>query len=117
MNIERIIELQAAYHVTKYQELINSGQIWSFEGSMGRFAMDCLKAGICFLPEQRSTDYYGNTMPSRNDVKAGSTGSLDLAFEFWQRVEDMDFEATDYLEETFGTPEDVINGTMFKAIE
>ena len=54
------------------------------------------------LPNGRRTDYYGNIVPSRDDLKPGTEGTLLNSQNFWQRVEDMDYEAIVGLEETFG---------------
>lgn len=109
LTIEKITKLQERYGVTQTQKGINTGEIWSFEGSVGRFAMDCLKSGICVLPEKATYDYYGNRIPSRDEVKEGTTGSLKLAQKFWSGVED-DVEVIDALHEMFGEGEtDVFN--------
>ena len=105
-TIEQITELQKGYKVTAAQDNINSGQCWLMEGSQGRFAMDMLKSGVCVLPDTPHRDYYGSMVPARTQVKEGSTGSLQLACEFWQQVEDGDFEVIDSLEETFGRDEE-----------
>jgi len=105
LTIEQIIELQKQYGVTQTQEGINSGEIWKFDGSLGRFADNCLENGICFLPEERTYDYYGNTLPARNEVEENSKGSLGNAITFWTRDNDMDFEVIDALESMFGSPE------------
>lgn len=61
--------------IEAYQKRINDGSIWKFEGSAGRRAMELLRAGLCELGEKRFTDYYGNVVPSRFDVKPGTTGA------------------------------------------
>ncbi len=58
-----------------YQEHINDGTVWKFEGSVGRAAMDLLRSGQCELGEKPCYDYYGNRVPSRFEVKAGTTGA------------------------------------------
>jgi hypothetical protein len=83
MTIEQINELQSAYGYKLMQEQIDSGLSWKLEGSYGRAAMSALKAGACYLPEVSHRDYYGNKVPARGEVKAGTTGSLELACEFW----------------------------------
>jgi len=109
MTLERIIELQKDYGVTGTQKGINTGEIWKFEGSVGRFAMNMLEGGVCVLPEERTQDYYGSTIPSRNDVKPGTTGSVENASNFWTKVEDGDFEAIEFLEMTFAPENDLID--------
>jgi len=62
-------------YIEGMQELINSGMAWRFEGSVGRAAMDLIDAGECMLGEEGHTDAYGNYVPSRTEVKAGTKGS------------------------------------------
>lgn len=64
-----------------YQNLIDSGQAWRLEGSIGRAAMDHLEAGLCVLGETGHRDYYGNYVPSRTEVEPGSKGSVQYAAE------------------------------------
>lgn len=59
------------------QELINNGNAWHFEGSIGRAAMDCIEAGMCILGEKGYRDFWGNYVPSRTEVKPGTKGSVD----------------------------------------
>ena len=89
MNAQSITKLQKLYGFESTQEGINTGQIWHFEGSAGRHAMDLLKAGICLLPTCQHVDYYGNTIPSRYDVKPGTPGSYLNALDYWSRNEEM----------------------------
>ncbi len=57
------------------QKHINDGTVWSFEGSVGRAAMNAIHLGCCLLGPQRARDYWGNTIPSRDDVVPGTPGS------------------------------------------
>lgn len=66
------------------QLMIDSGVVWKMEGSAGRAAMDALESGVCFLPEEAHTDYYGNRIPSRNDLKEGTKGTLQNSSRFWE---------------------------------
>lgn len=65
-------------HYTAIQRAINSGHAWSFQGSYGRAMMDAISAGLCMLGKERARDYWGNTIPSRYDVKEGTKGSRDF---------------------------------------
>lgn len=67
--------------VGKYQAAINSGMAWRLEGSFGRAAMDYIKAGYCALGEEGHRDYYGNYVPSRDEVKDGTKGSVTYVLE------------------------------------
>ena len=60
------------------QRAINSGSAWSFQGSYGRTMMEAIEAGYCMLGKQPARDYWGNRIPSRDEVKAGTTGSYEL---------------------------------------
>jgi len=62
------------------QRAINGG-MWGLQGSYGRAMMDAISAGLCLLGHNRATDYYGNTIPSRDDVQAGTKGSYDFVAE------------------------------------
>jgi hypothetical protein len=61
--------------VQAIQELINNGSVWHMEGSLGREAMGYLKDGLCELGEKSFRDYWGNRVPSRFEVQAGTTGA------------------------------------------
>ncbi len=102
LTYTQIIKLQKAYNVDGMQESITSGTCWKMEGSQGRFAMDCLEAGVCMLPLEARLDYYGNRVPARNMLKAGTKGTFRNSSNFWNKVLDGDFNAIDWLEETFG---------------
>lgn len=58
------------------QRAINAG-MWSMQGSYGRAMMDAITAGYCMLGRDQARDYYGNTIPSRDDVKQGTKGSYE----------------------------------------
>lgn len=64
--------------IAAYQELINSGMAWRLEGSVGRAAMGMIEEGLCALGPQAMTDYYGNTVPGRDDVQPGTKGSVQF---------------------------------------
>lgn len=67
--------------VRQMQALINSGMAWRLEGSYGRAAMAALEAGACMLGLESVQDYWGNRVPSRSEVKAGTKGSRALVAE------------------------------------
>jgi len=71
---------ELAYY-SAIQRAINSGSAWSFQGSYGRTMMDALKGGYCMLGTASASDYYGNRIPSRDEVKAGTFGSADYVLE------------------------------------
>jgi hypothetical protein len=62
------------------QRAINSG-MWGLQGSYGRSMMGAIKAGYCMLGAKAARDYYGNNIPSRNDVMPGTKGSKDFVID------------------------------------
>lgn len=102
MTIERIKELQEEYQLTKAQNWLNTGDIWKLEGYYGRTASEMLESGILILPEERTSDYYGNIVPARTDLKAGTKGTLELAQEFWTEIERGNPNAIEYVEQFRG---------------
>lgn len=64
-------------YYTELQKAINSGSAWSLQGSYGRAMMAAIESGYCMLGTSRARDYWGNTIPSRDDVKPGTKGSFD----------------------------------------
>jgi hypothetical protein len=62
-----------------FQRMINTGDIWSLQGSYGRTARDLIDTGWCVLGESPTIDHYGNPVPSRHDVTAGTPGSIEYA--------------------------------------
>jgi hypothetical protein len=43
--------------------------------------MEALSSGFCMLGREQSRDYYGNTIPSRDDVAPGTKGSKKLVID------------------------------------
>lgn len=62
-----------------FQRMINTGDIWSLQGSYGRAARELIDGGWCVLGEHQTTDYYGNFVPSRYQVTEGTPGSISYA--------------------------------------
>jgi hypothetical protein len=78
MTIEGAEGFEAASERDYYsamQRQINAGQ-WSLQGSHGRAMMQAIEEGHCMLGKQRARDYWGNTIPSRDDVQPGTKGSV-----------------------------------------
>lgn len=68
-------ELSEAAEIKMFQKLINSGTVWHMQGAYGRRAMQLLRDRKCELATIPFKDAYGNHIPSRYEVKAGTTGS------------------------------------------
>jgi hypothetical protein len=58
------------------QGLVDSGQAWLLEGSVGRLANDLIEGGYITLGEVGHHDYWGNYVPSRHEVVEGTKGSV-----------------------------------------
>lgn len=56
------------------QRQINAGS-WSLQGSHGRTMMQAIEDGTCMLGRTGARDYYGNYIPSRDEVQPGTKGS------------------------------------------
>ena len=65
------------------QAAINSLHAWKMQGSMGRAMMGAMDAGRCMLGLKPTHDYWGNRIPSRDEVKAGTKGSYDFVVEHY----------------------------------
>lgn len=59
------------------QRAINSG-MWSLQGSYGRAMMHAIESGFCLLGPSGCRDFWGNYIPSRDEVQAGTKGSSDF---------------------------------------
>ena len=62
------------------QRAINEG-LWGMQGSYGRAMMEAIKDGRCLLGAHDFTDYYGNHIPSRDQVVSGTKGSLQYVID------------------------------------
>lgn len=78
--IENSEEADEAYFETM-QRAINDGSAWSFQGNWGRSMMDAIEGGFCCLGREPCRDYYGNRIPSRDEVQEGTKGSVGFVRE------------------------------------
>ena len=83
MNYAQIKQMQRDYNVDGTQAMINSGDCWNLEGSVGRHAANLLEIGVCMLPKKARNDYYGNRIPSREELIPGSKGTYLNCKRFW----------------------------------
>ena len=75
--VEGDVELDKFDYYNVVQAAINSGTAWSLQGAYGREMMAAITNGFCLLGKTGATDYWGNYIPSRDDVKPGTKGSYD----------------------------------------
>lgn len=68
-------------YYSSIQRAINSLTAWKLQGSYGRAMMDAINAGRCLLGTSPTTDYWGNRIPSRYEVKEGTKGSREYVQE------------------------------------
>lgn len=76
-NIEVAEECSELDYYRSIQRAINSG-MWGLQGSYGRAMMEAINAGCCLLGKSGARDYYGNYIPSRDEVKEGTKGSISF---------------------------------------
>lgn len=62
-----------------YQALIDSGEGWKLEGSVGRSMMAAIEAGQCMLGPKPARDFWGNLVPAWWMVEPGTVGSPEHA--------------------------------------
>ena len=86
MTYNQIVKLQKELGIWGLQEQINDGSVWRMEGSMGRSAMHHLEQGSCMLPKVAKYDYYGNRVPARDDLKAGTKGTFKNSQRYYEGV-------------------------------
>lgn len=79
-NIECDEDVSELEYFKSIQRAINSG-MWGLQGSYGRAMMEAISNGYCLLGKSRARDYYGNVIPSRDDVKEGTKGSISFVEE------------------------------------
>ena len=90
MNYAQVKQMQKDYNVDGTQAMINSGDCWRLEGSVGRHASDLLEIGVCMLPKKHMRDYYGGRVPSRDELIPGSKGTYLNSKRFWSDWERVD---------------------------
>lgn len=73
-NIETEEYVDDQEYYASIQRAINAGS-WAFQGSYGRTMMAAIDAGYCVLGRKEFKDYYGNRIPSRDQVQPGTKGS------------------------------------------
>lgn len=79
-NIEMADDIDEVTYYQSIQRAINA-KSWSFQGSYGRAMMEAISSGRCLLGRESCTDYWGNRIPSRYEVKEGTKGSADYVKE------------------------------------
>jgi hypothetical protein len=83
-SLKNLTKFQQEMGFFETQELINNGMAWKLEGSIGRYAMNLIDIGICILPTESFYDYYGNKIPSRNELKKGTKGTELYCKNLWE---------------------------------
>jgi hypothetical protein len=76
-NIENPCGTTDEEFYTSLQAAINSLSAWSLQGSYGRTMMAAIEDGFCCLGRAPARDYWGNRIPSRDEVQPGTKGSLE----------------------------------------
>ena len=80
LTLEGTIETDEVDYFVTLQRAINSG-LWQLQGNVGGRMMAAIKDGRCMLGRISHKDAYGNSVPARTDVKAGTAGSYEFVVE------------------------------------
>jgi len=62
-------ELSEKDIVKLFQDMVNDGSVWSLQSSYGRTAKALLNEGMINYPKKKTTDYYGNPIPTKSQVR------------------------------------------------
>ena len=79
-NIEGSADTAEEYYES-LQRAINGLMAWRMQGSYCRAMMQALTDGHCLLGREHTRDYWGNRIPSRDEVKRGTKGSVEYVAE------------------------------------
>lgn len=74
--VEGDVELDKFDYYNVVQAAINDGTAWRLQGAYGREMMAAINNGFCLLGKAAATDYWGNYIPSRDEVQEGTKGSI-----------------------------------------
>ena len=82
--VEQVIEYEEGEmseedEIAFFQSMIDNGSVWHFQGHYGRTAADLIESGYCVLGPNGVRDYWGNYVPSRDEVEPGTKGSVEYA--------------------------------------
>lgn len=83
------LEQEDGNEIASLQALINSGDAWTLQGSTGRACMEAIRAGLCALGPKGHLDAYGNYVPSRFEVKAGTKGSVQFVEDHGNTIQEV----------------------------
>ena len=70
-----VLSEQTLTWLAGWQMQINSGDCWNTSGSIGRTAHEMIREGFLLLGKERRSGAYGQSIPGRGDIAAGSSGS------------------------------------------
>lgn len=74
-------ELDELEQAKAMQRVINEGTGWRLQGTTGRAMMAAIEAGDVMLGKHATADYYGNRIPSRDEVADGTKGSYSYVLD------------------------------------
>jgi hypothetical protein len=67
--------------IEEAQGLISDGHAWIMEGAVGRHAMGMIEDGLAVVGSKVHYDYWGNLVPSRDMLEAGTKGTFEFVAE------------------------------------
>ncbi|HEY0339988.1 MAG TPA: hypothetical protein VGC34_04225 [Steroidobacteraceae bacterium] len=75
-DMTKIFPERTSQFLSAWQYLINTGAVWHADYDLGKMANLLMQNGYCAFGRHRVPGYYDETLPSRDDVDAGSPGSM-----------------------------------------
>lgn len=60
---------QRKHDLAQIQKMVDSGEVWGFQGYIGRMVHDLIEEGELKYPSHRTYDYWGNPLPTAEEFE------------------------------------------------
>jgi hypothetical protein len=75
-DMTKILPARTMEFLSAWQYLINTGAVWHADHDIGKMANLLMQKGYCAFGRYRVPGYYRDTLPSRDDITPGESGSM-----------------------------------------